>query len=59
MTRPTYHRLRIRSVIDETPDTKTIRLDNSARAVTVHRPGQSIKVCVPGPSGPVGAGLPG
>jgi ferredoxin-NADP reductase len=44
--------LRVVAVIDETPDTKTIRLDNSARAVTLHRPGQHIKVCVPGSSGP-------
>jgi nitrite reductase/ring-hydroxylating ferredoxin subunit len=44
--------LRVLAVIEETPDTKTIRLDNSARGVMVHRPGQHIKVCVPSPSGP-------
>jgi ferredoxin-nitrite reductase len=44
--------MRVIAVIDETPDTRTIRLDNSARVVTAHRPGQHIKVCVPGPAGP-------
>jgi ferredoxin-NADP reductase/nitrite reductase/ring-hydroxylating ferredoxin subunit len=45
--------LRVLEVIDETPDVKTIKLDNSARLVPLHQPGQHVKVCVQGPSGPV------
>jgi ferredoxin-NADP reductase len=45
--------LRVIAVIDETPDTKTFRLDNSTDSVRPHRPGQHIKVCIAGPSGPV------
>lgn len=44
--------LRVLEVVEETPDTRTIRLDNSDGAVAAHRPGQHIKVCVEGPSGP-------
>ena len=44
--------LRVIEVIDETPDVKTIKLDNSARLVAMHRPGQHVKVCVAGPGGP-------
>ena len=44
--------LRVIEVIDETPDVKTIKLDNSPRLVAVHRPGQHVKVCVTGPAGP-------
>jgi ferredoxin-nitrite reductase len=44
--------LRVLEVINETPDVKTIRLDNSPRLVTNHLPGQHIKVCVSGLSGP-------
>ncbi len=44
--------LRVVEVIDETHDTKTIRLDNSEGRVQTHRAGQHVKVCVPGPDGP-------
>jgi ferredoxin-nitrite reductase len=44
--------LRVIEVIQETPDVKTIKLDNSTRPLAMHRPGQHVKVCVPGPSGP-------
>jgi precorrin-3B synthase len=44
--------LRVIEVVQETPDTKTIKLDNADGRVTAHRPGQHIKVCVPGPAGP-------
>jgi ferredoxin-NADP reductase len=44
--------LRVVEVVAETPDTRTIRLDNSGRLVAVHKPGQHIKVGVQGPSGP-------
>jgi ferredoxin-NADP reductase len=37
--------------VDETPDTRTIRLDNPARMLAVHRPGQHLKVCVTGAAG--------
>jgi ferredoxin-nitrite reductase len=43
--------LRVVEVIQETGDTRTVRLDNSAGGLTVHRPGQHIKVCVAGPAG--------
>jgi ferredoxin-nitrite reductase len=43
--------LTVIDIIDETPDTKTIRLDNSQGSIPVHRPGQHIKVCVTGPQG--------
>jgi ferredoxin-nitrite reductase len=44
--------LRVVAVVDETPDTKTVRLDNAGGQLPAHRPGQHIKVCVPGPGGP-------
>lgn len=44
--------LRVLAVVEETPDTRTIRLDNSARIVETHRPGQHLKVGVPGAKGP-------
>jgi ferredoxin-nitrite reductase len=44
--------LRVVEVIHETPDVKTIKLDNSSRQVPVHQSGQHTKVCVPAPSGP-------
>ncbi len=45
--------LRVVEVVQETPDTRTIRLDNSARMLALHRPGQHVKVCVSGPAGPI------
>jgi ferredoxin-nitrite reductase len=45
--------LRVVEVIQETPDTKTVRLDNSEGRLPVHRPGQHIKVCVKTAEGPV------
>jgi ferredoxin-NADP reductase/nitrite reductase/ring-hydroxylating ferredoxin subunit len=44
--------LRVMAVVEETHDTRTIRLDNSGGAVAAHRAGQHVKVCVAGPSGP-------
>jgi ferredoxin-NADP reductase len=44
--------LRVLEVIDETPDVKTIRLDNSTRPLKLHQAGQHVKVCVQGPAGP-------
>jgi ferredoxin-nitrite reductase len=44
--------LRVIGVVQETPDTRTIRLDNSAGGVAGHRPGQHVKVCAAGPAGP-------
>ncbi len=44
--------LRVLEVIEETLDVKSIRLDNTARRVPLHRPGQHVKVCVQGPAGP-------
>jgi ferredoxin-nitrite reductase len=44
--------LRVIEVVDETPDVKTIRLDNAARRIGRHQAGQHIKVCVQGPAGP-------
>jgi ferredoxin-NADP reductase/nitrite reductase/ring-hydroxylating ferredoxin subunit len=43
--------LRVLAVIQETPDVKTIKLDNRARQVPVHQPGQHIKVCAQVPGG--------
>jgi ferredoxin-nitrite reductase len=45
-------RLRVIGVIEETPDVKTIRLDNAARRVPLHRVGQHVKVCVQAQAGP-------
>jgi ferredoxin-NADP reductase len=45
--------LRALEVIPETPDVKTIKLDNSSRLLPLHKPGQHIKVCMQAPSGPV------
>ncbi len=39
--------LRVLEVIQETPDTKTYRLDNSAGEISLHRPGQFVQVTVP------------
>lgn len=44
--------LKVIEVVQETPDVKTIRLDNRARLVELHRPGQHLKVCVAGAGGP-------
>jgi ferredoxin-NADP reductase/dissimilatory sulfite reductase (desulfoviridin) alpha/beta subunit/nitrite reductase/ring-hydroxylating ferredoxin subunit len=44
--------LRVLDIIQETPDVRTVRLDNSSRSIRIHRPGQHVKVCVPGPAGP-------
>jgi ferredoxin-nitrite reductase len=38
--------LNVIEVIDETPDTKTWRLDNSAGQLPAHLPGQFVKACV-------------
>jgi precorrin-3B synthase len=43
--------LRVLEVIDETHDTRTIRLDNADGRVPTHRPGQHMKVGVDGPAG--------
>ncbi len=39
--------LRVIEVVEETHDTRTVRLDNAAGAVGVHRAGQHLKVGVP------------
>jgi precorrin-3B synthase len=39
--------LRVVEIIQETPDVKTFRLDNSAGKIPVHQPGQFARVCVP------------
>jgi ferredoxin-nitrite reductase len=44
--------LRLLEIVDETPDVKTFRFDNSERRLPLHRPGQHVKVCVQGPSDP-------
>jgi ferredoxin-nitrite reductase len=41
----------VADVIHETPDVKTIRLDNNDRRLPLHQSGQHIKVCVEGPAG--------
>ena len=43
--------LRVLDVVDETHDTRTIRLDNADGLVPIHRPGQHLKVGVDGPAG--------
>ncbi len=45
--------LKVLEVIEETHDTRTVRLDNSGGKVAPHRPGQHIKVCAVRPDGPV------
>jgi ferredoxin-NADP reductase/nitrite reductase/ring-hydroxylating ferredoxin subunit len=40
--------LKVLDVIEETHDTRTVRLDNSEGKIAVHRPGQHIKVGVSG-----------
>ncbi len=40
-------------MVQETADTRTIRLDNSAGGLTVHRPGQHLQVRAAGPTGPI------
>lgn len=49
MTQPTYHRLRVRSVIDETPDARSLSFDQpSALAPQFHyRPGQFLTLRIP------------
>ncbi|MBX6311812.1 MAG: Rieske 2Fe-2S domain-containing protein [Isosphaeraceae bacterium] len=44
--------LKVIEVVEETHDTRTIRLDNTEGRFATHRAGQHLKVCVPGPSGP-------
>jgi ferredoxin-NADP reductase/nitrite reductase/ring-hydroxylating ferredoxin subunit len=44
--------LRVIDVVDETHDTKTLRLDNAEGRVRTHQAGQHVRVCVPGPAGP-------
>jgi ferredoxin-NADP reductase len=44
--------LRVIGVVDETHDTRTIRLDNSEGRISPHRAGQHIKVRVDAPDGP-------
>ena len=43
--------LRVLEVVEETHDTRTIRLDNAEGRLPVHRPGQHLKVGVDGPAG--------
>jgi ferredoxin-NADP reductase len=45
--RPVEATLKVLEVIDETPDVRTFRLDNSAVLVPFQFPGQFAKVCVP------------
>ncbi|MFS2216612.1 2Fe-2S iron-sulfur cluster-binding protein [Telluria sp. Tellsp104] len=49
MTRPTYHRLRIRSVIDETPDARSLTFDVPAALASEfhYRPGQFLTLRIP------------
>jgi 3-ketosteroid 9alpha-monooxygenase subunit B len=49
MTRPTYHRLRIRSVIDETPDARSLAFDLPAALGSEfhYRPGQFLTLRIP------------
>lgn len=39
--------LRVMEIIQETPDVKTLRLDNSAGQIPAHRPGQFLRICAP------------
>lgn len=43
--------LRVVEVIEETHDTRTVRLDNSEGRVRTHQAGQHVKVCVSRPEG--------
>ena len=45
--------LRVIALIQETPETKTIRLDNAEGRVAPQRAGQHVKLFVPGPGGPL------
>lgn len=42
---PQQARLKVFTIIQETPDVKTFRLDNSAGQIPTHRAGQFVKVC--------------
>jgi ferredoxin-nitrite reductase len=44
--------LRVIEVVQETHDTRTVRLDNTDGRVKTHRAGQHVKICVSGPEGP-------
>jgi ferredoxin-nitrite reductase len=44
--------LRVIEVIEETHDTKTVRLENADGRIPTHRPGQHVKVRVEAPGGP-------
>jgi len=44
---PKVAQLKVVAVIQETPDVKTFRLDNSAGEIPPHRPGQFLKLCTP------------
>ena len=44
--------LRVIEVVEETHDTRTVRLDNAGGLIPVHRPGQHIKICAQGEDGP-------
>jgi ferredoxin-nitrite reductase len=43
--------LQVIDVVEETHDTRTVKLDNAAGSIAVHRAGQHIKVGVPGENG--------
>lgn len=49
MPTPTYHRLRVRHVVDETPDAKSLVFDIPAhlQAAFVYRPGQFLTLRIP------------
>jgi ferredoxin-NADP reductase len=44
---PRVARLKVVEVLQESPDVKTFRLDNSASEIPLHRPGQFLKLCQP------------
>lgn len=52
-SRPVEAKLTVLEVIQETPDVKTFRLDNSAGKIPFDHPGQFVKVCIPGDDGDV------